>query len=70
MLYYSARATTALNLGSYNYLGYAENDGPCAHAAAHAIRTAGVASLSPRQGILLVLLKFFKVRILNLIIKM
>jgi serine palmitoyltransferase len=36
-------------MGSYNYLGFAENNGPCSKAAIQSIKDAGVASPSPRQ---------------------
>ena len=39
----------ALNMGSYNYLGFAENDGPSSKTAIQSIRDYGVATLSPRQ---------------------
>lgn len=38
-----------LNFGSYNYLGYAEDKGPCTDAAIHALETGGVAPSSSRQ---------------------
>jgi serine palmitoyltransferase len=38
-----------MNLGSYNYLGFAENNGKCANEAIEAIRNYGVAVCSPRQ---------------------
>ncbi|CAK1584077.1 unnamed protein product [Parnassius mnemosyne] len=37
-----------INLGSYNYLGFAEPAGPCADAAAEAARRYGLALASPR----------------------
>jgi serine palmitoyltransferase len=37
-----------LNVGSYNYLGFAENTGPCADAAADSIGQYGLSSCSPR----------------------
>ncbi|XP_068632782.1 serine palmitoyltransferase 2 isoform X2 [Battus philenor] len=37
-----------INLGSYNYLGFAEPSGPCADAAAQAARRYGLALASPR----------------------
>ncbi|CAG4961737.1 unnamed protein product [Parnassius apollo] len=37
-----------INLGSYNYLGFAEPTGPCADAAAEAARRYGLALASPR----------------------
>ncbi|XP_068730448.1 serine palmitoyltransferase 2-like [Montipora capricornis] len=39
--------TKALNLASYNYLGFAENSGPCAKAAEQAVRKYGLAACSP-----------------------
>ncbi|KJE89979.1 serine palmitoyltransferase [Capsaspora owczarzaki ATCC 30864] len=44
----TGRKIPLLNLGSYNYLGFAQNEGPCADAAAQAIREYGVASASSR----------------------
>ena len=41
--------TNCLNLGSYNYLGFAENSGPCAEAAVEATLQYGAASCSPRK---------------------
>lgn len=40
-----------INLGSYNYLGFAENTGPCAAAAAQVSRKYGVGVASTRQEI-------------------
>lgn len=40
-----------INLGSYNYLGFAENTGPCADAAAEVTRAYGVGVASTRQEI-------------------
>lgn len=37
-----------LNLGSYNYLGFAQNEGPCAEQAIESIRKYGIAACSPR----------------------
>ena len=45
----SGRKIRALNMGSYNYLGFAENNGPCAEAAIQAIKENSVSSCSPRQ---------------------
>jgi serine palmitoyltransferase len=36
-------------MGSYNYLGFAENSGKCAHDSADAVRQYGVAACVPRQ---------------------
>ncbi|KAK7904629.1 hypothetical protein WMY93_017236 [Mugilogobius chulae] len=38
-----------INLGSYNYLGFAENTGPCADAAAEITKKYGVGVASTRQ---------------------
>lgn len=38
-----------INLGSYNYLGYAENEGPCTDAAVEAIGKNGISHNSPRS---------------------
>uniref|UniRef100_A0A672FVX7 Serine palmitoyltransferase 2-like n=1 Tax=Salarias fasciatus TaxID=181472 RepID=A0A672FVX7_SALFA len=40
-----------INLGSYNYLGFAENQGPCADAAAQITMTYGAGVASTRQEI-------------------
>uniref|UniRef100_A0A8C8DQA6 serine C-palmitoyltransferase n=1 Tax=Oryzias sinensis TaxID=183150 RepID=A0A8C8DQA6_9TELE len=40
-----------INLGSYNYLGFAENTGPCADSAAQVVRTYGIGVASTRQEI-------------------
>lgn len=41
--------TTALNLGSYNYLGFAQNKGRCADAAEESVRKLGVGVCSTRH---------------------
>ena len=46
---YTGTYTKCLNLGSYNYLGFAEASGPCADAAVAAINTYGCAMCSPIQ---------------------
>ena len=38
-----------LNMGSYNYLGFSENRGPCAEAATETTRKYGVVSFNSRQ---------------------
>ncbi|XP_035687350.1 serine palmitoyltransferase 2-like [Branchiostoma floridae] len=38
-----------INLASYNYLGFAEKDGPCVHATAQALQQYGVGVCSSRQ---------------------
>ncbi|XP_055643535.1 serine palmitoyltransferase 2 [Toxorhynchites rutilus septentrionalis] len=40
-----------LNLGSYNYLGFAQNEGPCADAAEESIKSYGLAACSSRREI-------------------
>uniref|UniRef100_A0A8C4WX13 serine C-palmitoyltransferase n=1 Tax=Eptatretus burgeri TaxID=7764 RepID=A0A8C4WX13_EPTBU len=40
-----------INMGSYNYLGFAENKGPCMEAAAEVMQTYGVGVCSTRQEI-------------------
>ncbi|KAF2252251.1 serine palmitoyltransferas-like protein 2 [Trematosphaeria pertusa] len=40
--------TETLNMSSYNYLGFAQSEGPCADAAEQAIRKYGVTMASPR----------------------
>ncbi|PAA56786.1 hypothetical protein BOX15_Mlig012348g7, partial [Macrostomum lignano] len=45
---YPGTHTRAINFGSYNYLGFAETDGPCADAAAAATETFGCGVGSPR----------------------
>ena len=44
----TGKSTRLLNLGSYNYLGFAENAGPCAEASIEAVKKYGVTSSSPR----------------------
>ena len=46
---YTGTQTKCLNLGSYNYLGFAQAEGPCAEAAEKAIRDYGLAMCSPVQ---------------------
>jgi len=46
---YTGTKTKALNLASYNYLGFAENSGSCAEAAEQAVRKYGVAGCSARN---------------------
>jgi serine palmitoyltransferase len=45
----TGRHIDALNLGSYNYLGFAENDGICSQEAIESIHKYGIASCSSRQ---------------------
>lgn len=46
---YSGKQIKALNLGSYNYLGFAENNGKCAQNSIESIRKYSCASSSTRQ---------------------
>ena len=46
---YSGKVIRALNMGSYNYLGFAENNGPCSHAAIQSVHEAAAATGSSRQ---------------------
>jgi serine palmitoyltransferase len=39
---FTGTQTEVINVGSYNYLGFAQNDGPCAEDAANAIDDAGL----------------------------
>eukprot|EP00730_Choanoeca_flexa_P007293 TRINITY_DN12308_c2_g5_i12.p2 TRINITY_DN12308_c2_g5~~TRINITY_DN12308_c2_g5_i12.p2 ORF type:complete len:502 (+),score=122.79 TRINITY_DN12308_c2_g5_i12:2646-4151(+) len=45
---HTGEKNTYLNLGSYNYLGFAENNGPCSDAAVASIKKYGVSSCSSR----------------------
>jgi serine palmitoyltransferase len=47
--YYTGKKQKALNMGSYNYLGFAENDGICAKTAIQSIKDTSVATCSSRQ---------------------
>lgn len=47
--YFTGKKLRALNMGSYNYLGFAENNGPSSLAATQSIADFNVASCSPRQ---------------------
>ena len=49
--YFTGKKIKAINMGSYNYLGFAENDGPCSKEAIQSIRECGVATGSSRQEI-------------------
>jgi serine palmitoyltransferase len=48
---YTGKTINAINLGSYNYLGFAEKTGPCAIDAINAIKTFGVANCNTRVEI-------------------
>jgi len=41
--------TKCLNMGSYNYLGFAECNGPCARSSQKSIDSMGIGACSPRQ---------------------
>lgn len=43
--------TEALNFSSYNYLGFANSEGPCADAVEQATRELGITSASPRAEV-------------------
>ena len=47
--YFTGKIQKALNMGSYNYLGFAENNGPSSKAAIQSIHDFNVATSSPRQ---------------------
>ena len=49
MFRYPGTTTKTVNLASYNYLGFAENSGPCADAAEQAVREYGIAGCSSRH---------------------
>ena len=40
--------TTVINMGSYNYLGFGECEGPCTNASKDSIQNLGVSSCSSR----------------------
>lgn len=46
---FTGTETKCLNLGSYNYLGFASNSGPCAENSIQSIREYGLASCSSRS---------------------
>lgn len=43
--------TETLNMSSYNYLGFAQSEGPCADAVEEVIRKYGISSTSPRADV-------------------
>lgn len=45
---YTGTYTETLNMSSYNYLGFAQSEGPCADAVEECVRTYGVTVSSPR----------------------
>lgn len=46
---FTGTETRCLNLGSYNYLGFAQNEGPCADTSIESIKQYGIATCSPRR---------------------
>lgn len=46
---FTGTTTKCINLGSYNYLGFAQNKGPCAEESIKAIEKYGIATCSPRR---------------------
>jgi serine palmitoyltransferase len=46
---FTGTKTKCINLGSYNYLGFAQNKGSCAEESSKAIEKFGVATCSPRR---------------------
>jgi len=45
---YTGTITETLNMSSYNYLGFAQSEGPCADAVEETVRKYGLTSCSPR----------------------
>lgn len=48
---FTGTETRCINLGSYNYLGFAQNHGPCADDAEQAIEKYGIATCSARRDL-------------------
>lgn len=48
---YTGHTIKCVNLGSYNYLGFAQNKGPCATNSIKSIEDYGIATCSPRRDI-------------------
>jgi len=46
---FSGKKLPSINLGSYNYLGFAENSGPCSEQAIKSIKEYGVSTCSTRH---------------------
>lgn len=46
---FTGRTSQGINLGSYNYLGFAENAGPCAAAAEKVVRLRGIGTCTTRM---------------------
>lgn len=45
---YTGTTTETLNMSSYNYLGFAQSEGPCADAVDECVKRYGIAACSPR----------------------
>lgn len=48
---YTGGSTETLNMSSYNYLGFAQSEGPCANAVEECVRKFGLSFCSPRGDI-------------------
>ncbi|CCE27517.1 hypothetical protein E4U22_007126 [Claviceps purpurea] len=48
---YTGTYTETLNMSSYNYLGFAQSEGPCADAVEECVRRYGVSTASPRGDV-------------------
>ena len=48
---YTGKTISAINLGSYNYLGFAERTGPCAENSINAIKSFAIANCGTRVEI-------------------
>jgi len=46
---YTGTTTETLNMSSYNYLGFAQSEGPCADAVEECVKRYGITSCSPRN---------------------
>jgi len=46
---FTEKTTRAINMGSYNYLGFAENSGPCADDSERATRNIGLGVCGTRH---------------------
>ena len=47
--YFTGKKIKAINMGSYNYLGFAENNGPSSRSAIQSVKENGIATSSSRQ---------------------
>ena len=68
---YPGTTTKVLNLGSYNYLGFAESGGPCVEDVVQRIQSDGVSSCSYRKDLgnfIVVLLMYMLIAELSLIL--